>query len=61
VNGGLGLRLAANARRCEIGYAVLAGVVGVLWVGLVLGGVGRGKKAGGRVVRRKEGEGDSRS
>lgn len=32
VNGGLGLRLAANSRKGTVAYAVIAGIVGVMYV-----------------------------
>lgn len=42
VNGGLGLQLAANTRNGEIAYGVVAGVVGVVYIVMM-------------IVRRKDG------
>jgi len=36
INGGLGLRLAANSKKAEIAYGVVAGVVGVCYTGVTL-------------------------
>lgn len=36
INGGLGLRLAANTRNGEIAYGVVAGFMWVLWMGIVI-------------------------
>jgi hypothetical protein len=36
INGGLGLKLAANTRACEIAYGVVAGVVAVVYAATVL-------------------------
>lgn len=53
VNGGLGLKLADNSRKGEIVYGVLAGVVGVLYVGVVVvrrkGGTGLGLRSAEKV------------
>ncbi len=35
INGGLGLKLAANAPKCEIAYGVIAGVMAVTYAVLV--------------------------
>ncbi len=36
INGGLGLRYAADTKKGEIAYGVIAGVVWVAWVGVVV-------------------------
>lgn len=65
INGGLGLKLADNSKGGKIGYAVAAGVVGLLYILLVVLRVGRTKTVAtdgsGRVRRRKGGEVDASS
>ena len=48
INGGLGLRFAADTTKGEIAYGVIAGVVWVTWIGVVVWD---------GVFRRKEGRG----
>ncbi len=60
----MGLRLADNAPKCLVAYAVLAGVVGVAYVGIVVLGLGREKGVGfgrglGREKNEREGSGGS--
>ena len=51
INGGLGLQLANNSTKGEIAYGVIAGVVFVLYIGVILIGDRRSGKArmGGRM------------
>ena len=49
VNGGLGLQLAANSHKGMVAYSVVAGVVGVLYILLVVFRVGRRKRDAGVV------------
>lgn len=49
INGGLGLQLAANTRKGEIAYGVIAGVVLVIYVGVISIGDRRSKE--GRVEK----------
>jgi hypothetical protein len=65
VNGGLGLLLAGNCPKGMVGYAVIAGVVGALYVLLVVvkrkGGKGvlgmdAGRRRRGGARRKGEGE-----
>lgn len=70
INGGLGLKLAGNSRNGEIAYAVVAAVVGVVYVVMCVfkrkgggsaGGSGRGmrsgRRIGGRGLRKEESAG----
>lgn len=51
VNGGLGLKLAHKANKYLIAYGVVAGVVGIIYIGtIVLTGMKK-RKAGGAKVR----------
>jgi len=54
INGGLGLKLAANTKKGEIAYGVVAGVVGVVYVVLV----GVKRKGGPTAEARQPGAGE---
>ncbi|KAI9755621.1 MAG: hypothetical protein M4579_004194 [Chaenotheca gracillima] len=63
INGGLGLRLAANTTKGEIAYGVVAGVVGVSYIGIVLAASlrGRGRQVGQGETGEKLTGGNTRS
>jgi len=47
VNGGLGLQLAANSHNGMVAYSVVAGVMGALYIAIVIFRVGRRKRSVG--------------
>ena len=52
INGGLGLQLAANTKKGEIAYGVVAGIIGLIYI---LVTVFKRKGSGSSLLMRKEG------